>query len=108
MLVHLMTWNPTSKTQGEEVVMVIFYKLHYWLSIVTIKNICIYQKNDSITRHDLLLQNMDNYKHVDTESKCVCCDICLKTCACGLCNENNSFFFFFRITRSISVKIIHL
>ena len=26
---------------------------------------------------------MDNYKHVDMESKCVCSDICLKTCACG-------------------------
>ena len=62
------------------------------MSIVTIKNICIYQKNDSITRHDLLLQNMDNYKHVDIESKCVFCDICLKTCACALCNENNSYF----------------
>ena len=35
--------------------------LHYKLSIVTIKNICNYQKNDSSTRHDLLLQNMDNY-----------------------------------------------
>ena len=58
-------------------------------------NICIYQKNDSITRHDLLLQNMDNYKHVEMESKCVCCDICLKTCTCGLRNENNSFFFLF-------------
>ena len=34
-----------------------------------------------------------NGKHVDMERKCVCCDICLKTCACGLCNENNSFFF---------------
>ena len=67
------------------------------LSVVnrTINNICIYQKNDFITRHDLLLQNMDNYKHVDMESKCMCCDICLKTCACGLCNENNSFFSFF-------------
>ena len=62
---------------------------------LTIKNICIYQKNDSLTRHYSLHQNMDNYKHVDMESKCVCCDICFKTCACGLCNENNSFFFFF-------------
>ena len=36
-----------------------------------------YLKNDSRTRHDLLLQNMDNYKHV-MESKCVCCGSCLK------------------------------
>ena len=31
--------------------------------------------------------------YVDMGSKCVCCDICLKTCACGLCNEKNSFIF---------------
>ena len=31
------------------------------------KNICNYLKNDSITRHDLLLQNMDNYKDVDMD-----------------------------------------
>ena len=41
------------------------------------KNTCNYQKNDSITRHNLLFQNMDNYKHVDMESKCVCCNSCL-------------------------------
>ena len=52
------------------------------------KNICNYLKNDSITRHDLLLQNMDNYKDVDMESKCVFCDIC------KLVHENNSSFFF--------------
>ena len=57
------------------------------------KNIRNYQKNDSICRHDFLFQDMDNYKHVDMGSKCVCCDICFKTCACGLCNEKNSFIF---------------
>ena len=88
MSVYLMTWNPTTKSRRGG------HDGNLSLAIVTIKNICIYQKNDSITRHDLLLQNMDNYKHVDMESKCVCCDICLKTCACGLCNENNSFLFF--------------
>ena len=50
MSVHLMTWNPTSKKQGEEVVMV--------LLVVNCNNKKYrnYQKNDSITRHDLLLQ----------------------------------------------------
>ena len=57
--------------------------------LVVNRNIKKYLKNNSIMRHDLLLQNMDNYKHV--ESKCVCCDICLKACACGLCNEKNYF-----------------
>ena len=57
------------------------------------KNIRNYQKNDSIYRRDFLFQDMDNYKHVDMGSKCVCCDICFKTCACGLCNEKNSFIF---------------
>ena len=39
--------------------------------LVVNRNNSIYQKNDSITRDDLLLQNMDNYKSVDMESKCV-------------------------------------
>ena len=54
MSVHLMTWNPISKKQGEEVVMVIF--VSYTISCQSYnKNICIYQRNDSITRLDLLL-----------------------------------------------------
>lgn len=57
------------------------------------KNIRNYQKNDSICRRDLLFQDMDNYKHVDMGTKCVCCDICLITCACGLCSEKNNFIF---------------
>ena len=52
MLGHLMTWNPTSKKQGEEVVMASI------ISYTTINN-KKYLKNDSISRRDLLLQDMD-------------------------------------------------
>ena len=34
-------------------------------------------------------------KHVDMESKCVFCDICLKTCACDLCMKITVPFFYF-------------
>ena len=49
MSVHLMMWNPTSKEGGRD------GNLSLATLIVTIINICNYQKNYSITRHDLLL-----------------------------------------------------
>ena len=40
-----------------------------------------------------LYNDMDNYLHEDN-GMCLCCDICVKTCECGLCAENQSSFTF--------------
>ena len=50
-----------------------------------------YQSNQIICRRDY--NDMDNYLHEDN-GKCLCCDICAKTCECGLCAENQSSFTF--------------
>ena len=52
-----------------------------------------YQSNQIICRRDFLYNDMDNYLHEDN-GKCLCCDICAKTCECGLCAENQSSFTF--------------
>lgn len=55
------------------------------------KAILKYQSNTSICRRDTLFQDTDNYKHIDYGTKCMCCDICAKTCTCGKCGENSDF-----------------
>ena len=51
-----------------------------------------YVENTSKCRRDALFGNMDTYHHEDMGSKCLCCDICMKVCPCGLCKEKlNSF-----------------
>ncbi len=56
-----------------------------------------YAANTTDCRRDHLFRNMDNYKHVDLGFKCLCCDICSKSCLCGQCDVrlklfDNSFF----------------
>ncbi len=52
-----------------------------------------YQYNQTICRRDLLYGDMDNYVHEDN-GKCLCCDICAKTCKCGVCDMNQNDFTF--------------
>ena len=51
-----------------------------------------YYSNTSTCRRDQLFSDMDDYKHIDMGSKCLCCDICFKSCMCGNCSENVSSF----------------
>lgn len=53
-----------------------------------------YQRNGTVCRRDLLFEDMDEYEHTDMGYKCTCCDICAKTCTCGLCQEKTSQFIF--------------
>jgi len=57
------------------------------------KNMKNYQLNQSVCRRDLLYSDMDNYIHEDS-GKCLCCDICARTCECGLCDMNQNLFTF--------------
>ena len=41
-----------------------------------------------------LFQDMDEYHHVDMGSKCLCCDICMRSCKYGSCAENYKSFVF--------------
>ena len=50
------------------------------------EDIKLYVDNTSQCRRDILFNDMDSYCHVDMGSKCLCCDICMKTCSCGSCD----------------------
>ena len=53
-----------------------------------------YQANNDQCRRDFLFQDIDEYHHVDMGSKCLCCDICMRSCKCGSCAENYKSFVF--------------
>ena len=50
--------------------------------------------NHTQCRRDTLFKDIDNYKHIDLGLRCLCCDICAKTCECGKCVHNHSNFVF--------------
>ena len=39
-----------------------------------------------------LFGDMDNYTPVNLDVKCLCCDICYKSCQCGACESNLNMF----------------
>ena len=45
-------------------------------------------------RRDLLFQDTDNYSHLDMGTKCLCCDVCAKSCNCGQCQYYQQGFIF--------------
>ena len=47
---------------------------------------CIYMSNRTICRQDFFYSKC-NYKHVDLDLECLCCDICAKKSDCGKCKE---------------------
>ena len=51
-----------------------------------------YVANTDECRRDFLFNDMDNYEHSDMGSKCLCCDVCAKSCSCGECESKLSSF----------------
>ena len=49
---------------------------------------------NSRCRRDLLFQDTDNYSHLDIGTKCLCCDVCAKSCNCGQCQYYQQSFIF--------------
>lgn len=56
-------------------------------------NIKEYYTNSKVCRRDKLFGDMDEYNHLDL-GKCLCCDICAKSCGCGQCSQNYQPFVF--------------
>ena len=44
------------------------------------ESILDYFDNETNCRRDKLFEKMESYEHVDMGSKCLCCDICAKSC----------------------------
>ncbi len=57
------------------------------------KSIKDYKSNQDVCRRDILFGDMDNYTHIDLGT-CLCCDICMKNCLCGMCESEHSLFIF--------------
>ena len=53
-----------------------------------------YGQSESVCRRDALFANMDNYQHIDMGTACLCCDVCMRHCTCGLCVEKHKSFAF--------------
>ena len=53
-----------------------------------------YVNNKSQCRRDCLFQKFDNYRHVSPSVMCLCCDVCLKSCTCGMCHSNHQNLLF--------------
>ena len=60
------------------------------------KNMKKYQENTTVCRRDTLFADIDDYKHLDLGTLCMCCDVCAINCRCGSCDTNtNSLNFTF-------------
>ena len=46
-----------------------------------------YLDNNIVCRKDILFEDIDNYRHLDLGSLCLCCDICASDCKCGSCDS---------------------
>ena len=55
-----------------------------------------YSENTTKCRRDVLLHDFDSYVHKDM-GKCLCCDVCVKSCTCGTCDRNYGLFVFIGI-----------
>ena len=52
-----------------------------------------YATNSSECRRDNLFKHFDRYTHIDM-GRCLCCDVCAKSCSCGMCDSKYSSFVF--------------
>ena len=57
------------------------------------RSIVEYSLNSAECRRNVLFHNFDRYAHVDM-GKCLCCDVCAKSCLCGGCHTNYASFVF--------------
>ena len=53
-----------------------------------------YRANNDQCRRDFLFWDMDEYHHEDMGTKCLCCDVCARSCKCDSCSENPKSFVF--------------
>ncbi len=53
-----------------------------------------YNDNSVNCRRDYLFQDTDRYEHQDLGVKCLCCDVCARSCRCGTCQERLAHFMF--------------
>ena len=51
----------------------------------------VYTQNCTECRRDVLFSNFDMHSHADM-GRCLCCDVCAKSCLCGNCNANHQSF----------------
>lgn len=51
-----------------------------------------YMDNKTVCRRDFLFKDMEAYERSGLGSKCVCCDICRKSCECGSCSNKLESF----------------
>lgn len=58
----------------------------------TDNNMKDYIKNDKVCRRKVLFSDTDDYVHKQKEPKCLCCDICKRSCECQKCQDNLSSF----------------
>ena len=56
-----------------------------------------YVTNSTKCRRDILFGYMDNYTYTDFDKMCLCCDVCAKSCVCGMCKEMLKPFVLFDI-----------
>ena len=45
-----------------------------------------YIKNETLCRRESLFKDFDSYSTPSYQTKCMCCDICSKSCSCSDCN----------------------
>ena len=57
------------------------------------ENMKKYGENELVCRRDVLFGDMDEYHHIDMGTPCLCCDVCMKSCTCGLCTEKRLAIF---------------
>ena len=57
-----------------------------------------YVANSSVCRRDALFGNMDNYRRLSFFVKCLCCDVCGRSCQCGSCESNLDRFSLFSLS----------
>ena len=81
--------NYIQETGGASLVTLLKYSSYHPVD----EDIKQYVDNTSQRRRDALFRDMDTYCHVDMGSKCLCCDICMKTCFCGACENKMQQFF---------------
>ena len=59
------------------------------------EDIKVYVANSSKCLRNVLFGNIDNYTPEELSIKCLCCDVCAKSCVCVLCESRLKQFVLF-------------